>query len=231
MPLSSYASSNKVFAADPQQGPANPKPAQAVQKTSSNEALSRRSPAKQALKGPDTAREALWTPPLQRHVHPDGRCEFVTIRVRVLSGDAEHDCNAKFDEGPLPAKLVCNAIAAKEGLSPEGAKLFSLWIISRDLGESELRWSGTWCPARWEQALPNQMHGQLIHPTDHARVAIETGLGHLSYDDKVAQIAKRNLLRGRYLLDRDDIVKLAGLQAHLVIGEYDPLRHPRGYLA
>ena len=98
---------------------------------------SRRSPGKnQTIHAPEAAREAAWVPPLRRHAGVNGGPGFITICVRVLSGDSEHDFNAKFAEGgQLLASKVCNAIAGKEGLSDVAKGVFALWIVGKDLGE------------------------------------------------------------------------------------------------
>ena len=75
-----------------------------------------------------------WKPMLQRHVNASGEVEFVSIRVRLLNGDTEHDFNARFEPGCLYAENICEAIAEKEGLSEDESRLFSLWVISKDLG-------------------------------------------------------------------------------------------------
>lgn len=76
-----------------------------------------------------------WKQPLKRHVNPaTGETEFVTILVRVLSGDAEHDFHARFPNEALLPEAVCAAIAEKEMLDKDDAKLFTLWVVSKDLG-------------------------------------------------------------------------------------------------
>lgn len=82
-----------------------------------------------------------WKPPLRRHINPEGVVEFLTIRVRVLNGESgsfniilEHDFHARFPNGPLYANTVCRAIAEKEQLQDMESKIFSLWVVSKDLG-------------------------------------------------------------------------------------------------
>jgi hypothetical protein len=77
---------------------------------------------------------STWKQPLRRHVnHDNGKIEFVTILVRVLNGDAEHDFHARFTEPVLTVSTICKAIAEKEQLSEQEAQLFSLWVIAKDL--------------------------------------------------------------------------------------------------
>lgn len=103
------------------------------------QAIARRNPAKKVIEGgPEAAREAQWQPPLQRHIRPDDGSEFVTIRVRILNGDAEHDFNSKFPAGPLLGQRVCEIIADREGLSQEARRMFALWIVAKDLGQCKL---------------------------------------------------------------------------------------------
>jgi hypothetical protein len=76
-----------------------------------------------------------WKQPLRRHINPNTqKVEFVTILVRVLNGEAEHDFHARFSEPVLKASIVCTAIAEKEQLSLSESKLFSLWVVAKDLG-------------------------------------------------------------------------------------------------
>ncbi|KAJ3024374.1 hypothetical protein HKX48_000050 [Thoreauomyces humboldtii] len=103
------------------------------------QALQRKNPAEKLIaKAPEAAREAAWAPPLQRHIKPDDGTEFVTIRVRILNGDSEHDFNAKFPSGPLQSYRICKIIATKESLPANAAHLFTLWIVAKDL-ELQLR--------------------------------------------------------------------------------------------
>jgi hypothetical protein len=96
------------------------------------------------VKGVDEA--SGWKQPLRRHKNPTtGEVEFVTILVRVLSGDSgmikintEHDFQARFSSTTLTPEIVCEAIAEKEQLNPAEATLFSLWVVSKDLGWSIL---------------------------------------------------------------------------------------------
>jgi hypothetical protein len=46
----------------------------------------------------------------------------------------EHDFHARFPPTVLYAGSVCAAIAERERLSQEEAQLFSIWVISKDLG-------------------------------------------------------------------------------------------------
>jgi hypothetical protein len=73
-----------------------------------------------------------WRPPLMRHLDANGNLIFATLRVRILLGEAEQDFNAKFEPGPLLVSDVVDHIGKK--LNPQMKKLFSLWIIGRDLG-------------------------------------------------------------------------------------------------
>lgn len=92
-----------------------------------------KSAAQGGMRHVNTATE--WKQPLKRHINPQTeKVEFVTILVRVLSGDSEHDFHARFPPTPLYAKKVCSAIASKEQLDDEEAQLFRLWVISKDLG-------------------------------------------------------------------------------------------------
>lgn len=75
-----------------------------------------------------------WKPSLQRHLNENKEVKFLTIRVRVLNGDSEHDFHARFEPGELTGAVVCEAIAEKEGLNEDEAMLFTLWVVSKDLG-------------------------------------------------------------------------------------------------
>ena len=78
---------------------------------------------------------SVWTPPLQKHLDPTTNAvNHVTVKVRILAGDAEIEYHARFPPGRLRAKDVRRSVAEKQGLSNEAAKLFSLWIVGRDIG-------------------------------------------------------------------------------------------------
>ena len=81
----------------------------------------------------DYKQQEKWQTPLQRRVNPDGSLIYQTVRVRVFSGDAEHDFVGKFPSGELLSSKICKAIADKERLDEREAGLFSLWVIAKDI--------------------------------------------------------------------------------------------------
>ncbi len=83
---------------------------------------------------------SMWRTPLQTHNLRNGTVAFVTIRVRVMLGDAEQDINIKFDQANVLVEAICQAVALKQGLSNVAARLFSLWIIGKDLGGCGCVW-------------------------------------------------------------------------------------------
>ncbi|KAJ3290500.1 FERM domain-containing protein 8 [Borealophlyctis nickersoniae] len=212
--------------------------------------ITRKSPAKAVVKNaPEAARESRWAPPLQRHAGREGVPPFITICVRVLSGDAEHDFNAKFVEGELRAQKVCDAIASKEGLSGVGASLFALWIVGKDL-EIQLRpdldifevmktWhlmvlEHTHFPEAMDCFHPINRHWFVYRreatvPKVLERRVEEDAVVRLLYGEDPRQ-AKRNVMTGRYLCTPEDASILGGMLLQGSCGDYDPLRHRAGYL-
>ena len=75
-----------------------------------------------------------WKPPLRKFLNAQGEVQTVTIRVRIFSGGSEHDFQARFPAGQHTGGIICAAIAQKEQLTASEAKLFGLWVVSRDIG-------------------------------------------------------------------------------------------------
>ncbi|KAI9093061.1 hypothetical protein DFS34DRAFT_270830 [Phlyctochytrium arcticum] len=222
-----------------------------LEKTLSNpllqeQALARRKPAKKIVeRGPDAAREAQWQPPLQRHIKPDDGSEFVTIRVRILNGDAEHDFNAKFPYGPLLCSKVTNIIADKESLDAEARQLFSLWVVGKDI-ELQVRpdldiftimnkWNTlvldcTHYPEAIDPTHPINRHWFVYRREatvlkDVERCCTDPAAVRLLYGE-----AKRNVMTGRYVCVLADGVALGGMMLAMAAGPFDRLRHADGYL-
>ncbi|KAJ3145586.1 Krev interaction trapped protein 1 [Geranomyces michiganensis] len=210
------------------------------------QALARRAPAEAAItKAPEAAREADWQPPLQRHIKPDDGTEFVTIRVRILNGDSEHDFNAKFPSGPLLGSRISKIIAQKESLPPESAHLFTLWIVAKDL-EIQLRPDADifTIMAQWNTMVLDFTHyPEAIDPSHpinrhwfvYRREASVTKDAERRYtDDATVRLlygeAKRNVMTGRYVCTLSDAVALGGIMLAISTGSFDRIRHPVGYI-
>ncbi|KAJ3184380.1 Krev interaction trapped protein 1 [Gaertneriomyces sp. JEL0708] len=210
------------------------------------QALQRRNPAKQVIEtAPEAAREAQWQPPLQRHIKPDDGSEFVTIRVRILNGDAEHDFNAKFPAGTLPGQKVCDIIAEREGVHPDCRSMFALWVVSKDL-ELQIRPDLDIFSImnKWNTLVLNYTHyPEAIDPNHpinrhwfvyRREATLTKRLERLVTHDPTVRLlygeAKRNVMTGRYVCTVEDAIVLAGIQTSLVSGSYDRARHPDGYL-
>ncbi|KAI8907115.1 hypothetical protein DFJ77DRAFT_189724, partial [Powellomyces hirtus] len=208
------------------------------------QALTRRAPAQTVIaKAPEAAREASWLPPLQRHIKPDDGTEFVTIRVRILNGDSEHDFNAKFPSGPLLGSRICKIIAEKEAL-PEAGHLFTLWIVAKDL-ELQIRPDVDIFAimAQWNTMVLDYTHyPEAVDPTHpinrhwfvYRREASVTKNTEKRYsDDATVRLlygeAKRNVMTGRYVCTLSDGVALGGMMLAISTGSYDRIRHPAGY--
>ncbi|KAI8820207.1 uncharacterized protein EV422DRAFT_496994 [Fimicolochytrium jonesii] len=211
------------------------------------QALTRRAPAQAAIsKGPEAAREAAWQPPLQRHIKPDDGSEFVTIRIRILNGDSEHDFNAKFNAGPLLGSRICAIISEKEGLPREARKLFALWIIAKDLAELQVRpdldifsimdkWNTmvldyTHYPEAIDPGHPINRHWFVFR-----REATVTRSQERKYTDPstvrlLYGEARRNVMTGRYVCTLSDAVALGGMMLAISTGAYDKVRHSPGYI-
>ncbi|KAJ3049421.1 FERM domain-containing protein 8, partial [Rhizophlyctis rosea] len=209
---------------------------------------SRRSPGKnQTIHAPEAAREAAWVPPLRRHGGLNGGPGFITICVRVLSGDSEHDFNAKFAEGgQLLAGKVCSAIAGKEGLSDAGKEVFALWIVGKDLEiqlrpdldifEVMKRWhllvlQYTHYPEAIDCFHPINRHWfvyrrEATTPRSYERTLTEDAVIRLLYGE-----AKRNVMTSRYLCTPEDAATLGGMLLQVAFGNYDPQKHTKGYLS
>ncbi|KAI9001972.1 hypothetical protein BC832DRAFT_561871 [Gaertneriomyces semiglobifer] len=210
------------------------------------QALQRRNPAKQVIEtAPEAAREAQWQPPLQRHIKPDDGSEFVTIRVRILNGDAEHDFNAKFPAGTLPGQKVCDIIAEREGVHPDCRSMFALWVVSKDL-ELQIRPDLDIFSImnKWNTLVLNYTHyPEAIDPNHpinrhwfvyRREATLTKRVERLVTHDPTVRLlygeAKRNIMTGRYVCTVEDAIILAGIQTSLVSGSYDRARHPDGYL-
>ncbi|KAJ3148672.1 Krev interaction trapped protein 1 [Geranomyces variabilis] len=210
------------------------------------QALTRRAPAEAAItKAPEAAREAEWQPPLQRHIKPDDGTEFVTIRVRILNGDSEHDFNAKFPSGPLLGSRISTIIAQKESLPPEAAHLFTLWIVAKDL-EIQLRPDADifTIMAQWNTMVLDFTHyPEAIDPSHpinrhwfvYRREASVTKDAERRYtDDATVRLlygeAKRNVMTGRYVCTLSDAVALGGIMLAISAGSFDRIRHPVGFI-
>ncbi|KAJ3184955.1 Krev interaction trapped protein 1 [Geranomyces variabilis] len=210
------------------------------------QALTRRAPAEAAItKAPEAAREAEWQPPLQRHIKPDDGTEFVTIRVRILNGDSEHDFNAKFPAGPLLGSRISKIIAQKESIPPEAAHLFTLWIVAKDL-EIQLRPDADifTIMAQWNTMVLDFTHyPEAIDPSHpinrhwfvYRREASVTKDAERRYtDDATVRLlygeAKRNVMTGRYVCTLSDAVALGGIMLAISAGSFDRIRHPAGFI-
>ncbi|RKO96558.1 hypothetical protein CXG81DRAFT_11181, partial [Caulochytrium protostelioides] len=206
-----------------------------------------RKPAQEIQKrSPDAAREAAWLPPLQRHVRPDGSVEYVTVRVRVLSGDTDHDFNAKFPDGPIEARDITDVIAAKEGLTSLSAALFSLWIVGKDLEiqlQPDMDIFVIMC--KWYQFMMQYAHfPEASNPNDsinrhwfiyRREASLSRQLEITCKEDVAIKLlygeAKRNIHSGRWPCSIGDAISLAALQLQSISGDYHVKKNPHGYLS
>ncbi|KAK6094474.1 Krev interaction trapped protein 1 [Batrachochytrium dendrobatidis] len=186
-----------------------------------------------------------WRPPLQRHLNAKREVQFISIRVRVLNGDAEHDFQARFEPGNLQAEVVTEAISEKEGLSSQEANLFGLWVVSKDL-ELQLR------PKQdifalmifWNRWMMKYTHfpeaDNPSHPINRhwfiyrreAAVSLVEETGHPS--DPVIRLlygeAKRNVLTRRWICTPADAAALAAIQLQIIYGDFNEGKFPPGSL-
>lgn len=105
-----------------------------------------------------------WQAPLKRRLDKDGNVVEITIRVKLYVGDSEYDFKAKFPGEKHNVKLIVDAIAAKEQLDANEAKMFSLWVIGKDLGSSSLMKRiaiKTKCRYTWNCVYLARSHGSL----------------------------------------------------------------------
>ncbi|KAI8925313.1 hypothetical protein BC831DRAFT_401319 [Entophlyctis helioformis] len=194
-----------------------------------------------------SARQPEWRPPLQRHVNANREVQFVTIRVRVLNGDAEHDFHARFEPGVLTADLVCEAIAEKECLTAQQARLFGLWVVSKDLelqirGKQDIfqlmifwnRWmmKYTHFPEADNPAHPINRHWFVFRREACVSLVEESAY---SRSDPVVRLlygeAKRNVLTRRWICSPAEAATLAAFQLQITYGDYEEGKFPVGYLS
>lgn len=186
-----------------------------------------------------------WKPPLQRHKDVWGEVAFLTIRIRIVSGDSDHDFNARFPADQMTAGLVCSAIAAKERLQPREFPLFSIWIISKDL-ELQIRPSEDLydIASNWNSWVLKYTHfPQAANPDDpvnhfwfvYRREAAVTIKEEISFMRESAQLlcygqAKYNHLCSRYVSSFKDTAALAAAILQGTKGDYSEYICPPGYL-
>lgn len=205
-------------------------------------ALPKRTPAEEAM-----GRVVKdWSPPLMNLFEDDIKEYKNIIKVRILSGDVETDFVLKFDDGPLYAHEVTDAIQNKLGLSNEAKKCFSLWIIATEL-ELQLK-AGTELfdlYKNWNMCVFNFTHYPEAYNTTHPinrfwfvfrreaslTKAVEETLDtdHLAISLLYGE-AKRNVLTGRYVCSIENAVVLGALQLALMLGQYDLMKHTKGFL-
>ncbi|KAJ3344485.1 hypothetical protein HDU91_000221, partial [Kappamyces sp. JEL0680] len=187
-----------------------------------------------------------WKQPLRRHINPDTQqVEFVTILVRVLSGDSEHDFHARFPSTVLYAKAICSAIAERERLSDDEAKLFRLWVVSKDL-EIQLRpdqdvfglmvfWNRWMMKYTHFPEAANAQHSINRHWFVYRRAADITLKEERSRAGEEAVNllfgeAKRNILTRKYVCTQLEASTIAGYQLQMAYGDYNTSRSKPGYL-
>ncbi|KAJ1342134.1 hypothetical protein BSLG_003313 [Batrachochytrium salamandrivorans] len=192
-----------------------------------------------------TMKTQEWRPPLQRHLNPQKEVQFITIRVRVLNGDAEHDFQARFEPGVVTAGDVANAIAEKEGLNFHESCLFSLWVVSKDL-ELQFRpkqdifalllfWNRwmmkyTHFPEADDPSHPINRHWFIYRREASVSLVEESS----QKSDIVARLlygeARRNVLTRRWTCTQADAVTLAAIQLQITHGDYIREKFPPGCL-
>ncbi|KAH9252424.1 hypothetical protein BASA81_009625 [Batrachochytrium salamandrivorans] len=192
-----------------------------------------------------TMKTQEWRPPLQRHLNPQKEVQFITIRVRVLNGDAEHDFQARFEPGVVTAGDVANAIAEKEGLNFHESCLFSLWVVSKDL-ELQFRpkqdifalllfWNRwmmkyTHFPEADDPSHPINRHWFIYRREASVSLVEESS----QKSDIVARLlygeARRNVLTRRWTCTQADAVTLAAIQLQITHGDYIREKFPHGCL-
>ncbi|KAJ3380437.1 FERM domain-containing protein 8 [Lobulomyces angularis] len=182
-----------------------------------------------------------WLSPLQKHIR-NGKVEFITIKVRIFGDDMESDFCAKFDEGPLTAEKVCNAVAERQGLSENGKKVFALWIIGRDI-ELQLRPKHNLFQLmeNWNKWVEKYTHfpeaNNPAHPIcKHWFVFRKEALDSTpvsEYEENALTLlygeAYQNIQSSRYPCTVEDIVNLSALQLQ-THGDYNSISHTSGYL-
>ncbi|KAJ3310801.1 hypothetical protein HDV04_004666 [Boothiomyces sp. JEL0838] len=173
-----------------------------------------------------------WKPPLRRHINPEGVVEFLTIRVRVLNGESEHDFHARFPNGPLYANTVCRAIAEKEQLRDTESKIFSLWVVSKDLGSLLLMVLKYTHFPEAENAQHHINHHWFIYRRE-ASITIREEIA-MAGDTAIKLLfgeAKRNTLTKRWVCTQLAASTVAGMQLQIAYGDYDEKRTPPGFLS
>ncbi|KAI9208087.1 FERM central domain-containing protein [Polychytrium aggregatum] len=216
----------------------------------------RRQPTNQAVElSPDGAgasaqgsqgAAAEWRPPLQRHTLPGGVIAFVTVRVRIMDGDSEHDYITKFPgDQTLYVQMILDAVAARVNISPENKSLFGLWVVGRDL-ELQLRPKMDIFELmfRWTMWTEKYTHypecGVPQHPINRhwfvyrREISITKQIESTVTEEACIRLlygeAKRNVLTGRFPCTVQEAIQLAGIQLQIMQGDSDPERHPYGYL-
>jgi FERM central domain len=186
-----------------------------------------------------------WKPPLRRRINVWGEVEYVTVQVRIFHGDSEHDFSSRFLPNEHTAQIICDAIAAREGLNVKERKLFSIWIVGKDL-ELQVRsyqdifevvsvWNEwvvkyTHYPEAANPANPINRHWFVYRKEASISIKEEKALMRESGQLLVYGQARTNYLSSRYVCTWQVAVELAATMLQIMQGDYDQRRYPIGFL-
>ncbi|TPX67839.1 hypothetical protein CcCBS67573_g07358 [Chytriomyces confervae] len=190
-----------------------------------------------------------WQPAVQENIDPiSNEVTHSSVKVRLLLGDSFLDVHQRYPPGPIYSEDVCASVVERQGISQDAAGLFALWIVGKDL-EIQIRPKANILKVvqDWNALVVKYTHYPQAVDPDHmfnrywlifrreASVCKKVERD-ISLKDGIALKmlfgeAKRNILTGRYPCTVKDAANLAALQLQASIGNYDPLRCPRGYIS
>jgi len=185
--------------------------------------------------------------PITIHHAKDGKPDFIFIKIRTYAGDAIRDQRLKFPyQQQLLAKTVIDEMAEREGQSPQGKQLCSLWMVHDELElqvRSELDLFTL--AKKWPKYLEKYTHSieAIENPESEfntftyiykREAIISRNVERKCSDEASIRLfygeARQNVLTGRYPCTTDDVVNLAALQMQTMYGDYDESKHVMGFL-
>ncbi|KAJ3127562.1 FERM domain-containing protein 8 [Physocladia obscura] len=189
-----------------------------------------------------------WAIPVQKHTDiftDEPKC--IAVRVRLLVGDSFLDLHMSFPPADVTCQAICTNIVERQGISCDAAKLFSLWIVGKDL-EIQIRPKANILQVveDWPRLVVKYTHAPQAVDPDHmlnrywliykreASVCKQKEREIVLNDSIALKMlygeAKRNIITGRYPCTVKDAANLAALQLQASVGNYDPRRCPTGYI-
>ncbi|ORX52157.1 second domain of [Piromyces finnis] len=186
--------------------------------------------------------------PITIHYDKNGQPDFIFVKIRTYAGDAISDQRLKFPyQQQLLAKTVVDGMAEREGQSPQGKQLCSLWMVHNELelqvrSELDLFTLAKKWPKYLEKYThsieaidnPNSEYNNFIYIYKREAI-ISRNVERKCSDEASIRLfygeARQNVLTGRYPCTEDDVITLAALQMQTMYGDYDEGKHVIGFLS